>query len=137
MKTRELTRAELQVMNLLWDKGEANVAELLAEYPDPKPAYTTIATVLRVLTLKGFVKDRLEGRVKHYAPLVSREAYTESFMATVKKDFFKNSFASMVSFFARREKLNNRELEALIALLRESNPDAESDADSPNLNPKP
>ncbi|MGI6218377.1 MAG: BlaI/MecI/CopY family transcriptional regulator [Bacteroidaceae bacterium] len=134
MKIPELTRAELQVMNYLWDKGEATVGEILAEYPEPKPAYTTIATVLRVLTVKEFVKVHLESRVKHFVPLVSREAYTTSFMASVKKDFFKNSFASMVSFFARREKLDSRELEELIALLRESNTEGRNSGEStPNL----
>ncbi len=134
MEIPGLTRAELQVMNFLWDKGEATVGEILAEFPEPKPAYTTVATVLRVLTMKGFAKDHLEGRVKHFVPIVSREAYTTSFMASVKRDFFKNSFASMVSFFARREKLDSRELEELIALLRESNPE-EHKPGNPSPNP--
>lgn len=119
-ETKELTRAELQVMNLLWDKAEATVNELLSEYPDPKPAYNTVSTVLRVLSAKGFAGHKSAGHIHRYFPLISREIYTDGFLTNVKRNLFKDSFAAMASFFVRKENLSNDEIEELIGLLQDS-----------------
>ncbi len=120
MEKKELTRAELQLMNLLWDKGGAFVNELLAEFPEPKPAYTTVSTFMRILETKGFVGHKSFGKSHQYYPLITREDYMETFMSQVKKTFFKGSFTSMISFFARKEKLSSEEIGDIIELLNEN-----------------
>lgn len=120
MEKKELTRAELQLMNLLWEKGAAFVNELLTEFPDPKPAYTTVSTFMRILETKGFVGHKSFGKSHQYYPLITREEYMDSFMGQVKKTFFKGSFSSMISFFARKEKLSSEEIGDIIELLNEN-----------------
>ena len=121
---RELTKAELQLMNLLWDRGEAFVNDLLADMPDPKPAYNTVSTVLRVLVTKGFVAYNELGKSHQYYPLVSREEYLDSFISSVKKSFFRDSFVSLVSFFVKKEKLTSSEIADLIKILNENKKDS-------------
>ncbi len=120
MEKRELTKAELQLMNLLWEKGAAFVNELLVEFPDPKPAYTTVSTFMRILETKGFVGHKTFGKSHQYYPLVTRETYMDTYMAQVKKTFFKDSLSSMISFFARKEKLSSKEIGEIIELLNEN-----------------
>ncbi len=121
---RELTKAELQLMNLLWDRGEAFVNDLLADMPDPKPAYNTVSTVMRVLVTKGFVAYHELGKSHQYYPLVSREEYLDSFISSVKKSFFRDSFVSLVSFFVKKEKLTSSEIADLIKILNENKKDS-------------
>lgn len=121
---RELTKAELQLMNLLWDRGEAFVNDLLADMPDPKPAYNTVSTVMRVLVTKGFVAYNELGKSHQYYPLVSREEYLDSFISSVKKSFFRDSFVSLVSFFVKKEKLTSSEIADLIKILNENKKDS-------------
>ncbi len=117
---KELTKAELQLMNLLWDRGEAFVNDLLADLPEPKPAYNTVSTVMRLLVTKGFVSYRAYGKSHQYYPLVSREEYLDSFMSSVKKSFFRDSFVSLVSFFAKKENLTSSEIDDLMKILNEN-----------------
>ena len=103
-KHRSLTKSELHLMNLLWDKGEATVNELLELMPEPRPAYTTALTVMRVLTKKG----------------ITREEYTTGFMEETRNTLFKGSFSALLSFFAERERLAADEVERIVALLRKN-----------------
>ena len=116
MKQQTLTKSEMQVMNILWDLNRgACVNDILAQYPDPKPAYTTIATFLKILTQKGFVEHKKgTGKLLIYSPLITREKYRRQVMEEVKDDFFGNSFRSMFSFFVREEHLTAEEIQELI-----------------------
>ena len=121
MKQQTLTKSEMQVMNILWtlDRG-ACVNDILAQYPDPKPAYTTIATFLKILTQKGFVEHKKgTGKLLIYSPLITREKYRRQVMEEVKDDFFGNSFKSMFSFFVREEHLTAEEIQELIDQIKE------------------
>lgn len=117
---KELTKVELQLMNVLWDKKVAFVNDILEELPEPKPAYNTVSTFMRILVTKGFVGYKAMGKSHHYYPLVSREAYMEYFLSGVKNTFFRGSFQSMISFFAKKEKLSQKELEDLVVMLNEN-----------------
>ena len=121
MKQQTLTKSEMQVMNILWnlDRG-ACVNDILAQYPDPKPAYTTIATFLKILTQKGFVEHKKgSGKLLIYSPLITREKYRSQVMEEVKDDFFGNSFKSMFSFFVREEHLTAEDIQELIDQIKE------------------
>ena len=121
MKQQTLTKSEMQVMNILWslDRG-ACVNDILAQYPDPKPAYTTIATFLKILTQKGFVEHKKgSGKLLIYSPLITKEKYRRQVMEEVKDDFFGNSFKSMFSFFVREEHLTAEEIQELIDQIKE------------------
>ena len=121
MKQQTLTKSEMQVMNILWDLDRgACVNDILAQYSDPKPAYTTIATFLKILTQKGFVEHKKgSGKLLIYSPLITREKYRSQVMEEVKDDFFGNSFKSMFSFFVREEHLTAEEIQELIEQIKE------------------
>lgn len=121
MKQQTLTKSEMQVMNILWDLDRgACVNDILAKYPNPKPAYTTIATFLKILTQKGFVEHKKgSGKLLIYSPLITREKYRRQVMEEVKDDFFGNSFKSMFSFFVREEHLTAEEIQELIDQIKE------------------
>jgi len=118
-----LTKAEMDIMNILWNLGEpANVREVIEKYPDPKPAYTTTATFLNILTKKGFVSQERkenEGKSFFYSPLISREDYTRKVMADVKDSFFGGSAKSLVNFFCKEEKLSVDEIRDLLKMIDE------------------
>lgn len=116
-KYRSLTKSELHLMNILWDKGQATVAELMETMQEPKPAYTTVQTVLRVLVQKCVVRTEAQGKAHVYIPIMSREDYTQGFMEETRNTLFKGSFKSLLSFFAQRETLSNSEIDDLISLL--------------------
>ncbi|MBD9178893.1 MAG: BlaI/MecI/CopY family transcriptional regulator [Odoribacter splanchnicus] len=119
-KTRELTKAELQIMQVLWKKERAFVNEIREEMSDPRPAYNTISTVLRVLVEKEFVSYQSYGKTYQYFPLVNREDYMERYMSGVVNNFFSGSVKAVVSFFARKEKLSSDEIDEIIDILNEN-----------------
>ena len=119
-KKKQLTKAETQVMNILWSLPEQKgfIQDIIDQYPDPKPAYTTILTFMKILTDKGFVKPEKVGKANQFTPLVSKDDYTYSFINDVKDTFFGGSFASLVSFFVEKEHYNESELEELKQLMK-------------------
>ena len=121
MKQQTLTKGEIQVMNVLWElqKG-ACVNDILERYPEPKPAYTTIATFLKILTQKGFVEHKKgTGKLLIYTPLITKEKYRRQVMEEVKDDFFGNSFKSMFSFFVKEEYISADDIKELLKLMEE------------------
>jgi len=110
---RELTRAEEQVMQILWGLEKAFVKEIIELIPEPKPAYNTISTIVRILEKKEFVGHYAYGKSHQYYPLVSKKEYTRKFMKGFMGRYFSDSFRDMVSFFAREEKVSVTELEEL------------------------
>lgn len=114
-KTTQLTKAELTIMNLLWDKGKATVQQLHDEYDEPKPAYTTTLTVMQVLTKKGIVTFEKQGKANVYIPVMSREEYQGNFMEDARKNVFGGSMRNFFSFFAKSEKISKEELKAILA----------------------
>ena len=117
-----LTKAEMQVMNALWDMPNGGcIHEIIEKYPEPKPAYTTISTFLKILLNKGFVEYlKLSGKTHTYYPLLSRDTYTNQVMKDVKESFFGGSVSSMVKFFAQNEKLSENDIKELLEIIKAS-----------------
>lgn len=117
-KERTLTRTEFQLMTILWDIGHAACAwDILERWEEPKPAYTTVATYLKVLREKGFVdcfKNKGEGKTHQYKARVTRAEYTRQAMQEVKRNFFDDSVKKMLCFFVREEQLTAEELQKLL-----------------------
>ena len=111
---KELTKAEEQVMQLLWKQEKAFVKELIEQIPEPKPAYNTVSTIVRILEKKGFVGYEAFGKTHRYFPLISKKEYTRKYMKNFMKGYFSNSFKEMVSFFAREDNMSISELEDLL-----------------------
>ena len=118
-KKKQLTKAETQVMNILWSLPEQQgfIQDIIDRYPEPKPAYTTILTFMKILTDKGFVKPERVGKANRFSPLVSKDDYTYSLISDVKDTFFDGSFTSLVSFFAKKEQYTDEELAELKELM--------------------
>jgi predicted transcriptional regulator len=119
-KANELTRAELEVMQILWAKDGAFVHEVLEEMPEPKPAYNTVSTIARILQKKGIVGYKAFGKSHRYIPLISREEYARTCVRNVAGHFFDHSYAQMVSFLAAKENLSIREIEEIAAAARQA-----------------
>lgn len=107
---RELTRAEEEVMHILWELGEGVVHDMIIRFPDPKPAYNTVSTIIRILEQKGFVDHKAYGRTYVYFPLITRKEYTRSYFRNMVSKYFGNSYQSLTSFFTREENLSMEEL---------------------------
>ncbi len=111
---KELTKAEEQVMQILWKLEKAFVKDMIDEMPEPKPAYNTVSTIVRILEKKGFVDHNAYGKTHEYFPLVSREEYTRSYMRNFMRNYFSGSFKEMVSFFAKDDNMSLNDLDELI-----------------------
>ena len=114
-----LTKSEMAVMNALWSAGKAlDVHEVVSRYDEPRPAYTTVSTFLKILSTKGFV-DYKKGNGKQYLyfPIVSRAEYTSRVMKDVKDSFFGGSASRFVQFFVENEELSEAELQKLMNLI--------------------
>ena len=111
---KELTKAEEQIMQLLWQKEKAFVKDLIEEMPDPKPAYNTVSTIIRILEKKGFVDHNAYGKTHEYFPLISRKEYTRSFMKNFMRNYFSGSFQEMVSFFAKEDNMSLSDFDELM-----------------------
>ena len=114
MKAMQLTRAEEQVMQILWDLGEGLVKDIRDRFDEPRPARNTVSTVVRILEKKGFVDHKSYGNVYLYFPVVSREDYSRHQLFGLLEGYFDNSFPAMASFFAREKDLSLAEMEELI-----------------------
>lgn len=107
-------------MQVLWKLEEAFVKEILTELAEPKPAYNTVSTIVRILQQKGFVGYEAFGKSHKYYPLVTKEAYTRSFMRGFVKRYFDGSYQQMVSFFTREDTLRLNDLEQLLEELKKN-----------------
>jgi len=110
---KELTKAEEQIMQLLWKQEKAFVKDIVDKMPDPKPAYNTVSTIIRILEKKGFVAHNAYGKTHEYFPLISRKEYTRSFMKNFMRNYFSGSFQEMVSFFAKEDNMSLADFDEL------------------------
>ena len=115
---QELTKAELELMQVIWDKEKVLVHDILDVLPEPKPAYNTVSTIVRILEQKGFVGHKAYGRTYEYFPLVSKEAYTQRYMTTVLDNFFDGSLSRLVSFFSEQESIPTGEVNEILNMLK-------------------
>ncbi len=115
---QELTKAELELMQVIWDKEKVLVHDILGVLPEPKPAYNTVSTIVRILEQKGFVGHKAYGRTYEYFPLVSKEAYTQRYMTTVLDNFFDGSLSRLVNFFSEQESIPAGEVNEILNMLK-------------------
>jgi BlaI family penicillinase repressor len=114
-----LSKSEEQLMNYLWKLKSAFMKDLLSEFPDPKPATTTVATLLKRMQDKGFVNYKLYGNSREYFPLVKKKDYFSTHLKVLIKDFFDNSSTQFASFFTSETDLSTEQLEALKKIIDE------------------
>ncbi|MDG1811384.1 MAG: BlaI/MecI/CopY family transcriptional regulator [Polaribacter sp.] len=111
---KQLTKAEEQFMQVLWGLEEASVKEIIAQLPNPKPAYNTVSTIIRILETKKFVSHRPKGRGYVYFPIVDKDVYSNQTLHKVMDGYFDGSFKSMVSFFVKKNDMDISELETIL-----------------------
>lgn len=114
---KALTKAEEQIMQLLWELNEAFVHDIIAKLPEPKPAYNTVSTIVRILEKKGFVGHDAFGKTHRYHPIVDKKTYSKHLMKGVMNNYFSNSFQQLVSFFSHDKTLSLSELEEIKRLI--------------------
>ena len=113
---KSLTKAEEQVMQILWDLKEGVVKDIVNRMEEPRPAYTTVATVLSVLERKGFVTRKKVGNVNLFFPGVEKKEYTGFQFRSLLRDYFNGSFPKMATFFAKENNLSIKELEEMMRI---------------------
>lgn len=111
---KPLTKAEEEVMQVLWLLQKTNVAQILEEFPAPKPAYNTVSTIIRILENKGFVSHEKQGKGYLYFPLISKADYSNATLTTLMDGYFQGSFKNMVSFFVQKNDMDIKEFEAIM-----------------------
>ena len=112
--SKQLTKAEEQIMHVLWDLQEASVKDVITQLPAPKPAYNTVSTIIRILENKEFVGNKPMGRVFVYHPVIEKETYSNQRLHKLMNGYFDGSFKSMVSFFIKENKMDVSELESIL-----------------------
>jgi len=117
MNVKELTKAEEQIMQILWQLKEGIVKDIIEQMPDPKPAYNTVSTVVRVLEGKGFIDHKAYGNSHVYFPLISDDQYKKFTFDKMMKNYFSNSYQSLVSFIVDERKISIKELDELTSLI--------------------
>jgi BlaI family penicillinase repressor len=113
---KELTKAEEQIMLILWEMGEALVKDVIEKMNEPKPAYNTVSTVIRVLEGKGFVDHKAIGNTHIYFPIIKETDYKRFAFEKVMTNYFENSYQSLVSFLVKEKSLSADELNKIIQL---------------------
>ena len=117
---KELTKAEEQVMQILWDLERAFVKDVIEQLPEPKPAYTTVSTIIRILEQKEFVGYKAYGKTHEYFPLVSKDVYKKFITKGLLKDYFSGSLRNLVSHFAEKEKIDVKELDEILKIIEQT-----------------
>jgi Predicted transcriptional regulator len=118
MENKELTKAEEQVMQLLWKINNGFLKDIVDLFPEPKPAYTTVSTVIRVLVKKGFIGYNTYGKINEYYPLISKNDYFQNHVKSIITNYFHGSTPEFASFFAN-DQLKLSELEEIKAMIEE------------------
>ena len=105
-------------MQVIWKLEKAFIREVVAELPNPKPHYNTVATLVKILVKKDFLRSEKLGNTDQYSPKISLEAYRKEDIKNIKKKYFGNSMPKMMAHFAKQEKLSDQEIKELIALIK-------------------
>lgn len=117
MEIKELTKAEEQIMQVLWDLEKGFVKNVLEQLPGPKPAYNTVSTIIRILETKGFIKHQAFGKSHRYFPAISKEEYKSFATEKLLHGYFSNSVENMFSFFVKEKKLDLKEADEIMKLI--------------------
>jgi len=117
MEIKDLTKAEEQLMQVLWQLEKAFVKDVIDELPLPKPAYNTVSTIIRILEKKGFIGHEAFGKAHQYFPLISKEEYKRHATEKLLGNYFENSVESMFSFFVKEEKLDLSDVDEILKMI--------------------
>ncbi|MCE7993928.1 MAG: BlaI/MecI/CopY family transcriptional regulator [Roseivirga sp.] len=113
-----LTKAEEKIMKILWGIGKGFIKDIIEQYPDPKPPYNSVSTIVRVLVQKDIVGYKAYGNTHQYYPKISKEEYRKGQLSRLVSDYYNNSFRQVVNFFSESKQLNEKELDEAIKLLK-------------------
>ena len=116
---KSLTKAEEEIMQVLWDLEKGFVKDIIEQLPEPKPAYNTVSTIVRILEKKGIVDHIAYGKTHEYFPLITKEEYSQKFLKNFVSGYFENSYKQLVSFFTRKENLSLKEIEDIMQILEQ------------------
>ncbi len=116
---KKLTKAEEQIMQVLWELEKGFVNDIVSQLSEPKPAYNTVSTIVRILEQKGFIAHKAYGRTHEYYPLINKEEYSREYLDNFTQNYFSNSYKALASFFANTENLSIMELEEIKVLVEE------------------
>lgn len=116
----KLTPQEEIAMQIIWQKGAGFIKDYLEVYPEPKPPYTTLASIVKNLEKKGFIRGRKYGMIIEYTPVVSEKAYKKKFMGGFVRDYFANSYKELVTFFAQEKKISPEDLKEIIGMIEKN-----------------
>jgi predicted transcriptional regulator len=111
---KQLTKAEEEIMHVLWHLEKANVKDVINQLPEPKPAYNTVSTIIRILENKGFVDYEKQGKGHIYFPLLKKQEYSNQSINNLVDNYFQGSFKSMVSFFVKKNDVDLKDMEAIL-----------------------
>lgn len=117
MEIKDLTKAEEQIMQILWQIEKGFVKEVMDFLPEPKPAYNTVSTIIRILEVKGFIGHEAFGKSHQYFPMISREDYKRHATEKLLGNYFENSVESMFSFFVKEEKLDLSDVDEILKMI--------------------
>ena len=119
MTEKRLTKAEEEIMQILWDLEKAFVNEIIEKLPIPKPAYNTVSTIVRILEKKKFVAYQAFGKTHQYYPMISKREYADKYLSSFINNYFSNSYQSLVSFLTKQEKLDIKDMEAIRGMMQD------------------
>lgn len=111
---KQLTKAEEEIMQILWQLEKANVKAIIEQFPEPKPAYNTVSTIVRILESKGIVDYEKQGKGHIYFPKIKKQDYSNQSINKLVDNYFQGSFKSMVSFFVKKNDMSTQELETIL-----------------------
>jgi len=114
-----LTKAEERIMQILWDMKKGFIKDIVDEYPDPKPPYNTVATIVRVLEKKGIIAYKSYGGAYQYYPLISKEEYSKDQLGKLVKNYFGNSLKQVVHNLSETKNLDVKEVDEVLKMLEE------------------
>lgn len=117
MEIKELTKAEEQIMQVLWILGRGFVKDVIEELPEPKPAYNTVSTIIRILETKSFIDHEAFGKSHRYFPIISKEDYKSFATGKLLNSYFSNSVENMFSFFVKEKKIDLKEADEILKLI--------------------
>lgn len=112
-----LTKAEEKIMKILWEIGEGFIKDIIKKFPNPKPPYNSVSTIVRVLVQKEIVGFKAYGNSHQYHPLITKEEYSKGQLSRLVKDYYNNSLTQVVNFFSESKNLDEKELEEAMKML--------------------
>ncbi len=115
---KQLAKREDQIMQIVWKLKTVFIRDIIEALPEPKPHYNTVATIVKILVKKGFLKSEMLGNTHQYSPAVDMEKYRDEHIINIKKKYFGNSLPKMIAYFAKKENLSKQELEELAQLIK-------------------